>query len=81
MIKVNESNLRDEIIKIVRVILDNESIGTEDADKELMEFGLDSLLFIRMLILLEEELHIKIPEESIFMDKMNTINKILHSLR
>jgi len=78
---VNESNLRDEIIKIVRVILDNESIGTEDADKELMEFGLDSLLFIRMLILLEEELHIKIPEESIFMDKMNTINKILHSLR
>ena len=78
---MNESNLRDEIIKIVRVILDNESIGTEDADKELMEFGLDSLLFIRMLILLEEELHIKIPEESIFMDKMNTINKILHSLR
>lgn len=69
--------MRDRIMKIVSEIC-NDRIVLKNGDLDLFETGLlDSMSFIEMLVLLEEEFDILIKPEDIDKEKMNTPNRIV----
>lgn len=58
-----------------------ESIVPEKDDEldvctELTEWGMDSIAFIRMIVMLEEEFDVIFPDESMLLDELNTVQKI-----
>lgn len=64
----NEDDSEEEIEPI-----DEESIELED---DLTQIGLDSFAFIRMVIMLEEEFDISIPDDQLSIDLFSSIEKI-----
>ena len=57
--------------------MDNIKIDAEQIDKDLSVIGMDSLVFMRVIVALEEEFDIEIPDEKLLMPEMNTVSKIL----
>lgn len=49
------------------------SIDSEN-DVNLLEYGMDSLLFIEFIISVEEELGIIIPDEALLMENISSLN-------
>lgn len=73
-----ENGMKEKIIKILATVMDNENISIADSNSDLITLGLDSVLFIRMAIMIEEEFNIKIPDSRLYLEDMNTIDKIEH---
>lgn len=71
---------REKIIKILNTNIENANITAEQADQDLREFGLDSILFIQTVVSLEEEFDCEIPDEKLFLLELNTVNKIYEVL-
>ena len=55
------------------------SAGQEelDNDADLREHGMDSMAFVQVIVDIEAELDIEIPDEYLLVEKMSTINKII----
>ncbi|MGM1049383.1 MAG: phosphopantetheine-binding protein [Bacillota bacterium] len=49
---------------------------TFSQDIDLVPLGLDSINFIRLVILLEEKFEIELPDELIVLDQFSTVSKI-----
>ena len=72
-----EEKIMDEILEIVGQNIDNNDILTQQLDKDLAELGMDSISFIKIIVLLV--CHIfscEIPDEKLTMDQLNTCNKL-----
>nr|WP_296467574.1 acyl carrier protein [uncultured Acetatifactor sp.] len=71
-----EEKIMDEILEIVGQNIDNNDILTQQLDKDLAELGMDSISFIKIIVLLEEHFSCEIPDEKLTMDQLNTCNKL-----
>ena len=65
---------------VLRVI--GEATGTihltsEQMEEDLPALGMDSILFIRVVVALEEAFSIEIPDEYLLMTELNTASKIV----
>lgn len=47
-----------------------------DNDTDLETVGIDSFGFIQLIVLIEEKYDLEIPDESLLLSELNTINKI-----
>lgn len=65
------------VIDIINILVDDSHITIDQIDEDLTKFGVDSLVFIRMILILEEEFKVEIPDEFLLITKMNTIRKIV----
>ena len=45
-------------------------------EKDLTELGMDSIVFIHMIVQIEDQFEIEIPDEYLILNKLNTISKI-----
>ena len=63
--------------KICAIVSENIELSTDQFDVDLSELGMDSLIFIRIVVALEEVFDIEIPDEKLLMNEMNTFNKII----
>ena len=70
----------DTVYKIINQHIKENKITPEDASEDLQTFGMDSIMFIRIMVALEEALDIEIPDDYLLMDKMNSVDKILNAL-
>lgn len=80
------TNIEKTIIDIFWKSLDDgsDSLENKDLDKDaqldldvdLTEYGLDSIAFIRMIVMLEEEFNVLFPDESMLLEELNTVKKI-----
>ncbi len=65
-------NINERIREIVTTLL-----GTVvDDDVELKSVGMDSMMFVSLIVCLEEQFLIEIPDEFFLMEKMKTIREI-----
>jgi acyl carrier protein len=66
----------EKILEIINLNIENADIKTEHIDQDLQELGMDSISFIRIIVSLEEEFELEIPDEFLIITEMNTVNKI-----
>ena len=52
----------------------------EQLDNDIFELGLNSMSFIQIIIALEEEFNIEIPENKLLITEMNTVSKMVDVL-
>ena len=64
------------IIDILNANIEHANITAEQADQDLRDVGMDSILFIQIIVSLEEEFECEIPDEKILLLELNTVNKI-----
>lgn len=70
-----------KVIEILNASIDNAPINIGVMDKDLSEIGVDSLLFIKIIVAIEEEFECEIPDEKLLIAEMNTVNKIISILQ
>lgn len=66
-----------QILTIINSVLDGIVINDENIDSNLMDLGLDSIKFIRLVIALEDEFCIEIPDSILLLQEMDTPLKII----
>ena len=71
----------DKIVEILNTNIENAEITEEKFDENLSELGMDSLVFIKIIISLEEEFECEIPDSKLLLREMETVNKILGILK
>lgn len=71
--------MKEKLLELVQKIQPYEDIGVES---ELMESGiLDSLDFAELLVAIEEEFHVKIPDDSFNSENFSTVSAIEKMLK
>ena len=63
--------------EIIMEVLENVNITGEQYNVDLNELGMDSLAFIQMVVMLEEEFNIEFPDLKLQISEMNTLDKIV----
>lgn len=51
-----------------------------DCNQNLMEWGLDSIKMISLVVMLEEDLGKELDDDLLLFDRLNTVNKIKNAL-
>ena len=71
-----KTDLIKNIINIVSWGLGNSDPISISNDEDLILLGLSSISFVTIIVSLEEEFQITIPNEKLILSQMNTIDKI-----
>lgn len=71
--------LFEKFISCVNGLLDI-AVSDSDYDTDLSSLGMDSIKFIKLIVLLENEYDIEFPDDALLFSEMNTINKIYGKL-
>lgn len=69
-------DILDKVLQILNTNLENTEITFEQTEDDLSTLGMDSITFIRVVVALEEEFDIEIPDEKLLLTEMNTISKM-----
>lgn len=68
---------KGKIIEIIKESIVDTGLETEVLPtSELTKLGIDSLMFIRIIVRLEEEFKIEFPDELLLLSEMNTVDRI-----
>lgn len=82
VIRIVNENLKNTYLD--KVNLDENivfrEITLQQENDDLTQFGIDSITFIHIIIALEEELGIEIPDDFLLLPKLNTIKKMVKVL-
>ncbi|MBQ8175056.1 MAG: acyl carrier protein [Clostridia bacterium] len=68
--------------KILKILNDMEglSVSSDQRDENLLDLGMDSIMFIQIIVALEDEFHCEIPDEKLLVTEMDTLQKMLDVL-
>ena len=66
----------ERIIEIVNSNIENSDLTLEQTNEDLSRLGMDSITFIRIIVALEDEFGLEIPDEYLLMTEMTTISKM-----
>ena len=72
-----QNNNLDKVLEIINSFLSDTELTCNEIDEDLFQYGLDSIIFIRITLMLEESFNIDIPDDYLIMSKLNTINKMV----
>lgn len=81
--KVSEQDLCEHILNILiknEMIKEKQNLPIIQADTDLSSVGMDSFLFIQLIVQLETIYSIEIADEDLLIEHFSSINKILHTL-
>jgi len=66
-----------EILNIINQVLETSEITERDINEDLSILGISSIMFISIVIAIEEKYSIEIPDEYLLFTEIGTVNKIL----
>ena len=69
-------DILDKVLKVLNANLENTEITFEQTEDDLSALGMDSIVFIRLVVALEEAFDIEIPDEYLLITEMNTLSKM-----
>ncbi len=69
-----EDKIKEIVVTVLELSEDDAEQITEDTD--LLEYGLDSMTCVEVVVNLEEEFGITVDEEDLLVENMSTIGKI-----
>lgn len=73
--------VREKILSIVNENIIDANLTIENLNDNLIEFGMDSIAFIKIVIALEEEFKCEIPDLRLIFTEMDTVEKIIDVLQ
>ena len=70
------------LLQIKRIVQDilGVQLGTDQLEADLTELGMQSILFIQIVVALEEEFECEIPDSKLLMSDMNTLGKMVDTV-
>ena len=69
-----------EILNVVNTVLE-QPLTQEQTEIELSTLDIDSIKFIHIIVALEENYHVEIPDEYLLITEMNTISKMSNVMK
>ena len=69
-------DILDKVLKVLNANLENTEITFGQTEDDLIALGMDSIVFIRVVVALEEAFDIEIPDEYLLITEMNTLSKM-----
>lgn len=66
----------ENIVEVINSVIKDYEVTKEQTDLDFSEVGMDSISFIKMIVILEEEFNVEIPDSFLLFSEMNTVNKI-----
>ena len=75
MRKVNN----EEILEIINMF-DHDPITADRVNEKLQNFGIDSIMFIQIIVQLEEMLECEIPDSKLLLGKLDTPQEIINTI-
>lgn len=73
-----KKDIVDKVLIILNANIEKTEITSEQMEDDLTALGMDSITFIRIIVAVEEEFDIEIPDEKILIIEMNTVSKIVN---
>lgn len=73
----SKDNKENDITSNIEYIGEVTEIKPTQLDEDLIELGVDSITFIRIIVELEELFEIEIPDEKLLITEMSTIRKMV----
>ena len=70
-------SLEDQVVCILNTTIKNVEI-TATMDIDLLELNVDSIMFIHIIIELEDHFNIEIPDEYLLLTELNTVSKMVN---
>lgn len=71
-----KDKLVNRILSIVNLNIENIEITDQQMSVDLMQLGMDSISFIKIIVMLEDEFDCEIPDENLSLGQLNTCDKI-----
>ena len=71
----------NKIVEILNENIENLNIKTENLDDNLFELGMESVVFIQIIVELEETFDCEIPDSKLLISEMDSLRKILNVLQ
>ncbi len=72
---------KEEILDIINNAIDSDATNPEQLDDDLSELGMDSIVFIQIIVELEETFECEIPDSKLLITELNTVQKIYDVLQ
>ena len=69
--------LKNQILGFIGNVLDEKDVNEEHIDENLITLGMDSIKFISLIVTLEDEFDIEIPDNFLLIQEMDTPQKII----
>lgn len=73
---MNKNEIIEKMLNIIQTCI-GIKIYQNQFDEDLANMGIDSISFIQIIVALEEELDIEIPDEKLLLTEMNTFSKMV----
>lgn len=70
----SKTYVQNKVIELINS--ENIFINSEHSDDDLAQHGMDSIVFIMIIVKLEDEFKIEMEDEYLLVANMNTVNKI-----
>ena len=71
----------DKVLSIINSNIENSDLSYEQIEEDLTELGMDSILFIRIIVDIEENFECEIPDSKLLITEMNSVKKIYEELQ
>lgn len=68
--------IQKKILEVVNANIENEKINLVQFEDDLSQLGMESIMFITIVVEIEEMFKIEIPDEYLLISEMNTITKM-----
>lgn len=72
---------KEKILDIINKNIDGNAIYPEQSDNNLSEIGMDSIVFIQIIVEIEEVFECEIPDSKLLLTELNTAQKIYDVLQ
>lgn len=76
---MNNINIK-KIVEIININIENTTITLDNLYDDLLELGMDSQVFIKIIISLEDEYKYEFPDSMLVLSELNSIDKIYNAL-
>ena len=76
-----ENVMLQEVVDIVRTCVGNKEITICQVDEDLDKLGVDSLMFMQIIISLENKYECEVPENKLTLYKLDTIRKLYEVIK
>lgn len=73
--------MEEEIKEILAELLENEEVKEIGLEEDLINYGLDSLHAIELVVSLEEKYSITFEEEDLLLEKISSMDKIIGTVQ
>ena len=71
----------ERIIEIINLRLKSEKITIKEINKSLADCGMNSLIFIQIIVDIEDEFNCEIPDEKLIISELDSVEKLYSVLR